>query len=376
MNNNEDIQHIVKKKVGDTILKIQNAPFTYKIMTCILSLFLTWFFTFFYFEFGWSVFTALVAFLSIASFQPVLAIIFALLYIYVMVNLFHVRKKTFGKVFPQTDIREHSKPLNGSMDNDKNKPVEIPHSDIPKNTDTEDFTYSFFLYVTGSDIDKNLPEYKNTWENYRYGDWKSIFYRGESLTENNKNNFIQYPGFWLSPKLNNLSIVFNTGTQVERLELPNIPLNEWFNVTLLKEGYSVSVYINGKLENTIILSQLKPSGDLNLFIGNDSILSTGNGCTNNCAGNSGASSSTSSNSNSSGYGGWPGFIAQLTYYPYILNNEEIMNSYEFYKKIVDRYQDKLLKNIKVSVPSLITQKSIATDTSLNGPDLTTYLNTL
>lgn len=373
MSDNEDIQHILKKQVGDTVKKIQNATFTYKIMTCILSLFLTWFFTYFYFDFGWSVFTALVAFLSIASFQPVLAIIFALLYIYIIVNLFHVRKKTFGKVFKQTDIRENSKPLSGSMDNDKNKPVEISSSDIPKNTDTEDFTYSFFLYVTGTDIDKTLPEYKNTWENYRYGDWKSIFYRGEALTESNKNNFVQYPGFWLSPKLNNLSIVFNnTTSQVERLEIPNIPLNEWFNVTLLKEGYSVSVYINGKLENTIILSQTKPSGDLNIFIGNDSLLSTGNGCTNGCAGNSGSDSSSSS---SPGFGGWPGFMAQLTYYPYILNNDEIMNSYYFYKKIVDTYQDKLLKKVKVSVPTLVTKNSVDTSSS-TGVDLTTYLNQL
>jgi hypothetical protein len=375
MDNNEGIQHIVKKQMGDTVKKIQNAPFTYKIMTCILSLFLTWFFTYFYFEFGWSVFTALVAFLSIASFQPVLAIVFALLYIYVMVNLFHVRKKTYGKVFPQTDIRENSKPLSGVMDNSNNKPVDIPFSDIPQNTDTEDFTYSFFLYVTGSTIDDSLSEFKNTWENYRYGDWKSIFYRGETLNESNKNNFIQYPGFWLSPKLNNLSIVFNnTNSSVERLEIPNIPMNEWFNVTLLKEGYSVSVYINGKLENTIILSQTKPSGDLNIFIGNDSMLSTGNGCTNNCAGNSGASSSSTS-STSSGYGGWPGYIAQLTYYPYILNNEEIINSYLFYKKIVDNYQDKLLKNIKINIPSLVTKNSVE-PTSTTSVDLTTYLNQL
>jgi hypothetical protein len=50
-----------------------------------------------------------------------------------------------------------------------------------------------------------------------------------------------------------------------------------------------------------------------------------------------------------------------------------MNSYLFYKKIVDTYQDKLLKNIKVVVPSLVTKNSVE-PTSTTAIDLTTYLN--
>ena len=52
-----------------------------------------------------------------------------------------------------------------------------------------------------------------------------------------------------------------------------------------------------------------------------------------------------------------------------------MEAYEFYKKIVDTYQDKLLKNVKVSVPSLVTKNSVDTS-STTGVDLTTYLNRL
>ena len=149
--------------------------------------------------------------------------------------------------------------------------------------DNKHFTYSIFLYINSSN-----PVYNNNFSNYRYREWKSIFYCGEQeinreYNENNEEEPIdlfslnQLPGLWLDPTLNNIVFVINDGKNTEKAVLENIPLNEWFNITIVMNGSSVAIYKNCKMETDIALKNYLPdTSEYNLYIANDGALNTEN----------------------------------------------------------------------------------------------------
>ena len=50
---------------------------------------------------------------------------------------------------------------------------------------------------------------KKDWS-YKYGEWKHILHIGTKITGNSEAPKFQSPGFWLSPKLNRLNVMFDT----------------------------------------------------------------------------------------------------------------------------------------------------------------------
>jgi hypothetical protein len=91
----------------------------------------------------------------------------------------------------------------------------INNNVFSQNTVGDNFTYSFWLYVNGNN---NCINKDNNWNSYRNKEWKSIFYRGTPINEDgNLTNLVQFPGFWLTPVLNNLVIVFQNANNIERL---------------------------------------------------------------------------------------------------------------------------------------------------------------
>ena len=162
------------------------------------------------------------------------------------------------------------------------------------------FTYSFWVYINGNN------DNKNNWENFRYNEWKSIFYRGTPIDSNGDlSNLIQFPGFWLTPVLNNMVIVFQNGSYVERLELDNIPFNTWMNIVVVVETKSVSIYVNGLLDRTLSLYQsISIMNGYNLYLTSDI--------------------KTSKNQNQSGFAGQ---LSELIYYNYSLKPNEIYKLY-------------------------------------------------
>ena len=191
------------------------------------------------------------------------------------------------------------------------------------------FTYSFWLYVKNgvvTDKDKN-------WSNYRYNEWKSIFYRGNPIESTGVlSSLTQFPGFWLTPVYNNMVIVFQTGSNVERLEINNIPFNTWVNFTVVVETKSVSVYINSQLDTVLNIQQtITIMNSYDLYLTNDV--------------------SISANKKESGFAG---YLAELIYYNYALSPYDIKQSYNYYKKIIDNYQSKIDVKNNYTIPSLIT----------------------
>ncbi len=356
----DNIQNLISTQGKNTIEKIKLINPTYTYMIIVIGIFLIWFFTYFYFELGVSVFLAIVVMFSFANIQPLYGIVFALIYIYVMYQIFQERKKISGDVIAVTDMEKNKKPFIASSQSEQ-----IPSNQLPKSSDSNNFSYSFWLYINSTPVRPDDPDYQKTWLNYRYGDWKSVFYRGNdmSTSEGRVSTKQQFPGVWLGPTKNVMSIVFqngNSGEKVERLDIEDVPLNRWFHVSIVVEGNSVSLYMDGKLENIIVLSQNIPSDlqERDLFICKDSFLnfvsettpSSEYRCPGGCIDTDGDSETDQTKS------GFAGFIGEMVYFPYVLKNEEIEKNYEYYKSIIESYQ-KFKFPGKVSFPSLITSKS-------------------
>lgn len=114
-----------------------------------------------------------------------------------------------------------------------------------------EFTYSMWLYVKDS----------NFYSSSCSGDsgFKCIFYKGSDDYSVNNGTvhypLLQAPGVWLYPTENKLSINMNTyNNPRENVSLGNIPLNKWFNLTIVQIGQSMDVFVNCKLRTRQKLS--------------------------------------------------------------------------------------------------------------------------
>lgn len=361
----DNIQSLLSNQGKSAIKQINAVSPMYSYITIVLGIFLIWFFTYFQFQFGISVFLAIIVMLAFAKINQVVAIVFALIYTYAMYHLFQDRRKISGDIIPDTDMEKNGKPFIASSQS-----AQISSKNLPKSGDSNNFSYSFWIYINSVPVLPKDPDYQKTWLNYRYGDWKSVFYRGMDMSEISRDVSMkqQFPGVWLAPTKNVMSIVFQNGEsnqKVERLDLEDIPLNQWFQISIVVEGNSVSVYKNGKMENIIVLNQIIPSDiqEKDLFICKDSFLnfvteptiSSQYQCPNGCIDNDTSDEKDGTKS------GFAGFIGEMVYFPYILTNEEIEKNFNLYKKIIDSYQKyKFQQN--VSFPPLITSKSKTSQT--------------
>ena len=299
---------------------INNTPIQIRIINIVIPFTLTYIFTYIYFNLSLSILFALITFFFIFIMSKIIALIFIVLYIVSIVNAYNQLQITIGKPFIQTDIVNGTGPWISNS-----KALTIKSNQIPQDLQGGYFSYSFWLYVKDTNY-SSVSSY-----GYRYNEWKSIFYRG--VTNTTYDGLFQYPGFWLSPKLNNLVVVFQeTGnsTIVERIELNNIPINQWFNIACVVESKSVSLYINGLLDRTLSLNQsIKNMNNYDLNITSDSALSANSKM------------------------GFDGSLAELIFFNYALTPADVYNSYLYYLPIITTYQNKLIKN-NYNTSSLIT----------------------
>jgi hypothetical protein len=283
-----------------------------RIIYIIIPFILTYIFTLLYFNISLSIIYALLTFVLLMLYSKIIALIFLILYIVVVVDKNKKVNNYIGIPFLETNIYKNNQPLNC-----KNNPLIIDKKNILQNTNNGHFTYSFWLYVNGTNNDLS----GDNWNSYRYGEWKSIFYRGTSINSDDLSKLVQFPGFWLTPKLNNLVIVFQNSSEVERIEINNIEFNKWLNIVVVFEIKSVNIYINGKLDRVLNLSQYVSNMDqYNLYISNDK------------------------NASPTQQSGFAGSISELIYYNYALTNINVNKSYEYYKDIINKYQNNYISN--------------------------------
>ena len=312
---------------------INKTPIQIKMGNILLPFAFTYIFTKIYYNLGLSILFAILTTIAISILSKMMAIIFIILYIVVIYNTYIDRKITVGSPIKETDIV-----VNGVPYNCFNKSLTINNDTIPQDLQGGYFTYNFWLYLNGNNNSINT----NNWNSYRTDEWKSIFYRGNAMNEDGDlSTLIQYPGFWLTPKLNNMVIVFQNGSYIERLEIANIEFNKWNNFSVVVEGKSVSIYINGLLDRSLNLYQsITMMNGYSIYVTSD------------------LKSSTKMNNDKPDEKmcGFAGSLAQLIYYNYALTPYDIQKSYLYYKKIIDKYQSKIYidNSYKYSIPGLIT----------------------
>lgn len=286
------------------------------ILSLSLSFIFLIIFTFIFFNTLLSIIGAIFIFSFLFIIKKIYAITFIIIYIILIIIIYKRRYLYKGNPILETNIIQNRKSYNC-----KNSPLIINSEKLPKDLNNGNYTYYFWIYIDGND-----------WNSYRYNEWKSIFYRGTPINDGNLESLMQYPGFWLTPKLNNMVIVFQNEGKVERIEIDNIQFNEWINYAIVIESKSVSIYINGLLDRTLNLEQnFNIMNNYSIYVASDS------------------SASLEKKS------GFSGELAELICYNTPLNQFYIYNSYLYYKKILEFYQRKIdFKKEKYNIPSLIT----------------------
>ena len=128
---------------------------------------------------------------------------------------------------------------------------------------------------------------------YLEGQYKHIFYKGNSNLEQNGLNFPNNaPGLYLAPNTNALVVMMNTFNVInEEVIIPDIPLNKWFNVIIRCKNTTFDVYANGTIVRSINLIGVPKQNYGDVYVGMN--------------------------------GGFDGNISNLWYYDYALGTSEI-----------------------------------------------------
>ena len=313
---------------------INGTSFHIKILNVVLFFVLTLIFTYVKYNLTLSIFFAIMTTLFLLFLGTLYAILFLAVYITSIIRVINLQYIYRGNPILQTDIIKNSVPYNCTSGG-----LSISSDTLPQDLAGGYYTYSFWIFINGNN---NYNDSNITWSNYRYREWKSIFYRGNQINSTGDlTSLIQFPGFWLTPVLNNMVIAFQTGGVVERIEIDNIQFNTWVSFSIVIESKSIFVYINGLLDRTLNLQQSASiMNNYGLYITNDKI------------------------TNSSKKSGFPGYLAELTCYNFALSPSYILNSYKYYKKTIENYQKKLdMKNNNYALPKLITNSDYLCNSS-------------
>jgi len=148
-------------------------------------------------------------------------------------------------------------------------------------SDGIEFTWSVWIFV-------------NNWQ-YLQGQYKHIFYKGNSnLAENGLNFPNNAPGLYLAPDTNNLVIIMNTFDVInEEITIPDIPLNKWLNIIVRCQNRTLDVYINGTITRSLELSSVPKQNYGDVYVAMN--------------------------------GGFDGYISNLWYYNYALGTRAIQD---------------------------------------------------
>jgi hypothetical protein len=153
------------------------------------------------------------------------------------------------------------------------------HRSVDANDGIE-FTWSVWIYI------ENLQ--------YLQGQYRHIFYKGNSNLETNGLNFPNNaPGLYIAPNTNALVVMMNTYNVInEETIIPDIPLNKWVNIIVRCQNTTLDVYVNGTIARSITLRGVPKQNYGNVFVAMN--------------------------------GGFDGYISNLWYYNYALGTAQIL----------------------------------------------------
>jgi len=193
---------------------IDNTPITIKFFNIAIPFTLCYIFTYTYYNLAASIVFGIITFFAIGILSKFFAVLFILLYIISIYSNSTQINSYIGTPIKQTNIEYNKVPFDCMNDNGK-KGLTVSNKSLDPDKNIGHFSYSFWIYVNNQNTEKN-------WNTYRNSEWKSIFYRGSPINATTDlTSITQFPGFWLTPKLNNLVLVFQqseTSTPIERVE--------------------------------------------------------------------------------------------------------------------------------------------------------------
>lgn len=157
----------------------------------------------------------------------------------------------------------------------------IQSRNVNMNVNNGEITLGCWLYISGMDnnVLDDLPNgLGKSWFSNNYGKWKHILHFGSDIMSGSGGDIsdilYQAPGIWLNPEVNNLTFRFNTvgDSGPVQYTLDNIPMNRWFQITVVVNNNNISIYKNGKLEiNKWTINPVSISNNnYKLFIGSSS----------------------------------------------------------------------------------------------------------
>ncbi len=309
--------------VGDSIRRIKTVydkfkeayyvktPLQLKIANILVPFILTYYFTVINYRLYLSLIFAFITYFTMGLLNLLLANIFVVFYLITLYDVSNKTSKILGNPILQTDIVQNGLPFNCL-----NNGLTVDKDLIVKELNGGSFTYSFWIYINGNNNDLNTQN----WNSYRFNEWKSVFYRGNPIPDDGDlTNLTQFPGVWLTPVTNNMVIVFQNSSNIERIEINNLEFNKWINFIFVVDVKSVSIYIDGMLDRSVNISQ-NPNimNSYNLYVSSDK------------------------NTNTHKNSGFAGNIAELIFYNKSLGGIEINKLYNYYKKIIDNYQNNII----------------------------------
>jgi hypothetical protein len=166
-------------------------------------------------------------------------------------------------VYPQDPNTEGSKTINRSVNA----------------TDGIEFSWSVWLMIDTL--------------TYNSGKFKCVFYKGNDDIQDTGLNFPNNaPGLYINPETNAMSVIMNTFNVINQIiEIPDVPLNKWFNIIIRCENTTLDVYVNGTIVKSQKLNGVPKQNYGNVYVGMN--------------------------------GGFDGNISNLWYYEYALGIAEI-----------------------------------------------------
>ena len=174
-----------------------------------------------------------------------------------------------------------------TIEQDPNKSASIPILRSNNELSGIEFTWSVWLYI--DDYDYKVDGVEST--KYRH-----VFHKGatkitdtefkvnDDLTVDNGINFPSNgPGLYLKPWKNELLVVMNTHPDtgsdtidmtrtdhiLEKVEIDNIPMNNWVNVIITCKNHHIDVYVNGTISKRHILTGVPKQNYGNVEVANN-----------------------------------------------------------------------------------------------------------
>lgn len=201
----------------------------------------------------------------------VLALILYFVYYYSLKIIRNIQYFRKGSPFIIRETKDAKKRLVVTQDPNMIGSINLPRS----NNESGGIEFSYTCWIFIDDF------------SYKLGKWKHVFHKG-----NESSWPLRAPGVWIHPNKNAIRVYMNSYNEInEYLDIDNIPINKWVNITLVLKSQNMDIYINGNLKKALKLTGIPKQNYGDLYVNS--------------------------------FGGFSGYVSRLRYFDWAINYSEI-----------------------------------------------------